>query len=149
MSVSNKDVIRRLYQEVWNEQKLEVADQLISMSHALNDPTIFGASVGPEAYKRQVKRFIAAFPDLRFAVEEYVSEKDKVVAAWCVTGTHKGEFLGLAPTGKKISLSGITIHQVANGKILDSYAIWEVLSLLHQIDVALPVHFDQWAASAR
>jgi steroid delta-isomerase-like uncharacterized protein len=149
MSVSNKDVIRRLYQEVWNDQKLEVADQVISKTHALNEPTVVGAAVGPENYKRQAKRFITAFPDLRFTVDELLAEKDKVVAAWTLSATHKGEFLGLAPTGKRISVSGITIHHVADGKILDSYAIWDALTLLPQMDVVLPVRFEKWSASAR
>jgi|SRR6516162_9196646 steroid delta-isomerase-like uncharacterized protein len=149
MSASNKDVIRRLYQQVWNERKLEVLDQLISKTHALSDTMTVGASVGPEVYKRNVKRFVTAFPDLHFTVEDYVTEKDKVVASWSVTGTHKGEFIGIAPTGKKICLSGITIHQLADGKILDSFAIWDALGLLQQMDIALPVHLEKWAASAR
>lgn len=149
MSASNKEVIRRLYQQVWNERKLEVLDQLISKTHALSDTMMVGASVGPEVYKRNVKRFVTAFPDLHFTVEDYVTEKDKVVASWSVTGTHKGEFIGIAPTGKKICLSGITIHQLADGKILDSFAIWDALGLLQQMDIALPVHLEKWAASAR
>jgi len=100
MSASNKDVIRRLYQQVWNERKLEVLDQLISKTHALSDTMTVGASVGPEVYKRNVKRFVTAFPDLHFTVEDYVTEKDKVVASWSVTGTHKGEFIGIAPTAR-------------------------------------------------
>jgi steroid delta-isomerase-like uncharacterized protein len=149
MSVSNKDVVRRLYQSVWNERKLEVVNDLISKSHALSEPMVFGAAVGPETYKRQVARFISAFPDLQFTVEELVGENDKVVAAWTLTGTHKGEFLGLAPTGKKVSISGITIHQIADSKILDSHAIWDALTLLPQIDVVLPVKFEKSSASGR
>jgi steroid delta-isomerase-like uncharacterized protein len=149
MSLSNKDLVQYLYQKVWNERKLELAEQLISRSHGLHVPVSSGSAVGPEAYKREVKRYLTAFPDLRWSVEELVSEKDKLVAAWTMSGTHKGEFLGLAPTNRKVSLSGITIHQIANGKILDSYALWDILGLFQQLGVPVPVKMDNWAVSAQ
>lgn len=132
-AISNKDVVRRLYKEVWNDRKLHVADEIFSKSHALNDPTFTGSAVGPAAYKTQVQRFVAAFPDLKFAVEEYICEKDKVVAAWTISGTHKGEVFGIAPTNRKISVPGITIHQLSNGKILDSQAMWDALGVMVQL----------------
>ena len=146
MPIGNKDVVRRLYKEVWNERKLEVADEVISQSHALNDPTFSGSEVGPAAYKTQVRRFVAAFPDLRFSVEEYICEKDKVVASWTITGTHKGEVFGMAPTNKKISVAGITIHHLAGGKILDSQAIWDVQCVMVQLGVSRPVYMEARAA---
>jgi len=149
MPISNKDVVLRLYREVWNERKIELVDQLISKSHALNDPSVSGAAVGPEAYKRQVKRFLAAFPDLRFDVEETINEKDKLVAAWTISGTHQGEFYGVAATGKRVSVNGITINQIANGKIIESTVVWDGLGLLQQLGVPLPVKGEGQAASGR
>ena len=146
MAISNKDVVRRLYKEVWNERKLDVADEVISKSHALNDPTFTGSAVGPAAYKTQVRRFLAALPDLRFSVEEYICEKDKVVASWTITGTHKGEVLGIAPTNKKVSVAGITIHHLAGGKILDSQAIWDVQSVMVQLGVSHAIRMEARAA---
>jgi steroid delta-isomerase-like uncharacterized protein len=139
MSATNKDVVRRLYKEVWNDRKLEVAEELISKSHALNDPTFAGSAVGPAAYKTQVLRFFTGLPDLRFQVEDCICEKDKVVASWTMTGTQKGELFGIAPTNKKVSFSGITIHQLSNGRILDSQAIWDALGLMCQLGLAVPM----------
>ncbi len=68
MTLPNKTIVRRLYQEVWNERKLDVADELISPSHALVDANASGAQTGPEAYKAQVMRLVSAFPDLKFRV---------------------------------------------------------------------------------
>ena len=82
MSTETKAVVRRLYEEVWNKRRLEVASEVLSPSHALHDPHLTGSAVGPEAYKRVCTQFIAAFPDLQFTVEDYISEKDKVVASW-------------------------------------------------------------------
>jgi steroid delta-isomerase-like uncharacterized protein len=147
MSVSPKEVVRRLYQEAWNERKFEVIDQLISQSHALVAPNVSGAATGPAAYKRQIESFVAGFPDLRFVVEEIISENDRVVAAWAWSGTHRGEFLGIAPTNKKVSVAGITIHQIANGKILDSHAAWDSLGLVRQLGVELPRKLEKRAVS--
>ena len=147
MSVSPKEVIRRLYKEFWNERKLEVIDQLVSQSHALVSPDISGPTVGPATYKRELATFVAGFPDLRFTVEETICEKDKIMASWTLTGTHKGEFFGIAPTNKKVSIAGITIHQIADGKILDSQAIWDVIGLLQQLGVELPIKLEKRAKS--
>jgi steroid delta-isomerase-like uncharacterized protein len=147
MSVSPKDVIRRLYKEFWNERKLEVVDQLLSQSHALTSPHISGPTVGPAAYKKQLAMFVAGFPDLRFTVEDTICEKDKIAAFWSFSGTHKGEFFGIAPTNKKVSITGITIHQIAGGKILDSHSIWDAISLFQQLGVELPIKLESRAAS--
>ena len=151
MSVAqgHKEVFRRLYQEVWNDRKFEMIDQVIAKSHALGDPTITGSAVGPEAYRRQVDRFLAAFPDLRFTVDDTVSEKDKLVVSWTITGTHKGEFMGVSPTNKKVSISGITINEISNNRILESVVIWDALGLLQQFGVELPAKSEKRVAVHR
>jgi steroid delta-isomerase-like uncharacterized protein len=149
MSVSHREVIRRLYKEVWNERRVEVVDQLFSESHALIGPNISGPAVGPAAYKKQIASFVGGFPDLRFVVEETISENDKIVVSWSLTGTHKGEFWGIAPTNHKVSFTGITIHQIVDGKILDSQANWDAISLFQQLGVKLPLHQGRRVASTR
>ena len=148
-AITNKDLIRRLYKEVWNDRKLHVADEIISKSHALNDPAFTGSAVGPADYKTQVQRFVTAFPDLRFTVEDYICEKDKVVAAWTISGTHKGEVFCIAPTNKKVSVPGITIHQLSNGKILDSQAMWDAYGVMVQLGHSQPEKIEARAASHR
>jgi steroid delta-isomerase-like uncharacterized protein len=133
MPTAAKATIRRLYEEVWNKRKLEVVSDLFSPSHAVRDNNSSGSSVGPEAYKMQVAMYLAAFPDLHFIVEDTVAERDKVVASWTISGTHKGEFLGIRPTHKKVSIEGITIHYLANGKIIDSNISWDALGLMRQL----------------
>jgi steroid delta-isomerase-like uncharacterized protein len=149
MPTTNRDVVRRLYKEVWSERKLEVTEEVLSKSHALNDPTSTGSTVGPAAYKTQVRRFVAAFPDLRFTVEDYICDKDRVVAVWTITGTQKGEILGIAPSNKKVTVSGITIHQLSAGKILDSQTVWDAFGLMIQLGVPNPAKLEALAASAR
>jgi steroid delta-isomerase-like uncharacterized protein len=133
MAIENRTVVHRLYEEVWNKRKLEVVDQLLSPSHALHDPIVSGSQVGPELYKRRVVELTTAFPDLCFTVEDTIAEKEKIVVSWSISGTHKGEFMEIPATGRKICVEGITIHHIRNGKILDSYARWDALGLMRQL----------------
>ena len=88
MPFHNKEIVRRLYKEVWNERKFEVAEELLSKTHALADPLLSGSSVGPNAYLGQVHKLVNAFPDLRFHIDELICEKDKVAVSWVASGTH-------------------------------------------------------------
>jgi steroid delta-isomerase-like uncharacterized protein len=136
MPMENKAIVRRLYEEVWNKRRVELVDELMSPSHAMHDNHLPDSGVGPEAYKRNVARFVTSFPDLRFNVEDMLAENDKVAVGWTISGTHKGEFRGISPTGKKVSIEGITIHHIADGKIMDSYANADYLGLMQQLGVA-------------
>src|SRR5580693_2068065 len=89
MPIDSRAIVRRLYEEAWNRRKLELVSDLISPSHALHNNNSSGSSVGPEAYKALMALYLAAFPDLRFTVEDTVAEKDKVAASWSISGTHK------------------------------------------------------------
>ena len=136
MPTDNKAIVRRLYDEVWNKRRLEVVDALMSPSHALNDPLASDSQVGPKLYKRRVVELTKSFPDLRFTIEDMIAENGKVVVSWIISGTHKSEFMDIPATGRKVSVEGITIHLIANGKILDSYARWDPLGLLRQLGQA-------------
>jgi steroid delta-isomerase-like uncharacterized protein len=148
MSPDNNSIVRRLYEETWNKRKLEVLSELVSPSHALHGPNFSGSSIGPEAYKRQVALFLAGFPDLRWTIEDTITEKDKVAVVWSFTGTHKGEFMGISATNKKVSIDGITVHEIANGKIMDSYVNWDTWGLMQQLGV-VPAQGKPQSASAR
>jgi steroid delta-isomerase-like uncharacterized protein len=139
MPTDNKAIVRRLYEEVWNKRRLEVVDELISPSHALSDPLASDSQVGPKMYKQRVLELTKSFLDLHFTIEDMIAEKGKVVASWTFSATHKGEFMEIPATGKKVSVEGITIHHITNGKILDSYARWDALGLLRQLGQTSPL----------
>ncbi|OLC94218.1 MAG: ester cyclase [Acidobacteria bacterium] len=148
MPADPKSIVRRLYEEVWNKRKLQLMGELVSPSHALHGPNVSGSSIGPEAYKRVVALFVAGFPDLRFAIEDTVTEQDKVVVCWTLSGTHKGEYMGIPATNKKVSVGGITIHHIASGRIMDSYSSWDVWGMMQQFGVLKGLGQPQ-SASAR
>jgi steroid delta-isomerase-like uncharacterized protein len=138
----------RLYHSVWNERRLEYIPQVIAETHALEDPTVSGRGVGPDAYRKQVERFLAGLPDLKFVVDDTISEADKLVVYWTITGTHRGEFLGVPATNQKVAFSGITINQIADGKILESTVIWDGLGLMKQFGIDLPIQYEMLTAAA-
>ena len=148
MSAENKALVRRLYEEVLNNRRIELADELLSRSHAIRNNHLPDSGIGPDAYKREVARFIRAFPDLRFTIEDLIAEQDTVVACWTISGTHKGEFRDISPTGKTVPIEGITIHNIANGKIMDSYVTWDEFGVRQQLGVA-PALNQPKRASAR
>lgn len=135
VAAGHKLLFGRLYHSVWNDRKLEYIEQVFAKTHALSAPTMSGRSVGPAVYRRHVERFLSAFPDLKFTVNDTISEKDKLVVEWTMTGTHQGDFLGVPATNKKVSITGITINQIADGKIIESTVAWDGLSLLRQLGI--------------
>jgi steroid delta-isomerase-like uncharacterized protein len=128
----NKAIVRRLYEEVWNQRRLDVVDELISPSHALNEPQVSDSQIGQESYKRRVAELTTSFPDLRFSIENMLTETSKVVVSWIISGT-------LPAAGSKIFLAGFTIHHIKNGKILDSRPRCDALRLLRQLAANSPL----------
>jgi steroid delta-isomerase-like uncharacterized protein len=128
-------ISRRLIEEVWNNRRLDVVNELIAPNHTNHDPNSPDFGKGPEAYKRLVNLYTTAFPDLHITIEDTVSEDDKLVISWNVSGTHKGDLRGTSPTNKKMSVEGITISRHANGKIQESRVSWDALGMMQQLGV--------------
>jgi steroid delta-isomerase-like uncharacterized protein len=133
MPMENRAIVRRIYEEVWNKRRIELLDELLSPTHALQAPNVSGSEVGPQAYRRQVFALLKGFPDLQMTIEDIFGEDEKIVVEWTLSGTHDGKFLGIPATHKKVSVDGVTIHHVANGKVIDSSANWNALSLMRQL----------------
>ncbi|GGV56042.1 hypothetical protein GCM10010294_01270 [Streptomyces griseoloalbus] len=114
----------------------EAVDELVAPDLVFHAPVPMGLT-GAEALKRVWEVLLRAFPDLHVAVEETIAEGDKVVARNAVTGTHRGEYQGLPPTGKTVAYSEIFIFRFADGRIAEIRGVVDVLSLLRQLG-ALP-----------
>ncbi|HUI51415.1 MAG TPA: ester cyclase [Terriglobales bacterium] len=149
VAAAHKEIFGRLYHSIWNERRLEFIPLVIADTHALGDPTVLGRGVGPENYRRQVERFLTGLPDLRFDIEDTISEGEKLVVSWTITGTHRGEFLGVPATNRKVSFSGITINHIRSGKIIETTVIWDGLGLLEQFGVELPIRYEMLAVLDR
>jgi steroid delta-isomerase-like uncharacterized protein len=114
MSVEeNKAFVQRYVEEPWNKGNVDALDELCAPNFHLEG---FG---GVEEFKATIKAFRKSFPDLHFTVEEIIAEGDKVAYRWTARGTHQGEYEGVAPTGKTITSTGITIIRLADGKVVE------------------------------
>jgi predicted ester cyclase len=135
MSESNKAVVRRLFEEVWNKGNLQVADELLGLSYVHHDPSTPDVGRGPEGEKKRATLYRSAFRDFRMTVEELFADGESVTARWSCRGSHKGELNGIAPTGKQVAITGISIARCAGGKILEGWVNWDALGLMQQLGV--------------
>ena len=136
LSETNKTVSRRFFDEVWNEGKLAVVDELIVKDHINSGPgTPPGLTPGSEGVKQLVKMYRNAFPDIHFTIDEQIAEGDKVVTRWTGHGTHQGELVGIPATGKSSTVTGITVDRIVNGKIAESWGIFDQFGMMQQLGV--------------
>ncbi len=136
MSATNKDIVlHHWYQELWDKWNIAVADELFTADYLLHLPGS-PAPVDRDSTKQVVQMFSVAFPDLQHTIDELIAEDDVVAARWTVTGTHQGDFQGIAPTGKTVTLSGMTVHHMADGRISETWLMFDTMELLQQLDAA-------------
>lgn len=130
----NKTFVRRFFDEMCNQRKLNIADELFAPNHSYHDPQI-PASPGPDGMKQVISTYQTAFPDAHWHVVETIIADDDIVTRWRATGTQKMELNGIPPTGKSVDVDGIWIHRFANNRIVESWNVWDTLGMLQQLGV--------------
>ncbi len=139
MSVeNNKALVRRLYEEAFNKGNLAVVDEILAPNYVRHGLAP-GAPPGPENTKQVFAAMRAALPDVHSTVELMVGEGDKVAAQVTSRGTHKGEFMGIAPTGKQVTVTAIGIYSFAGSKLEEAWIQMDELGMLRQLGVVPPV----------
>jgi steroid delta-isomerase-like uncharacterized protein len=134
MSEENKGIARRAIEEVYGNRYPDAADEIYAPDFVDHDPaTPDEMRRGPEGVKQQAAMYGGAFPDIQMAVEDQVAEGDKVVTRWSAQGTRQGELMGLSGSGNQVTVMGITIARVADGKIQEEWTNWDGLGLMEQI----------------
>jgi steroid delta-isomerase-like uncharacterized protein len=131
MSVEvNKQLARRFFQEVWNEDNRDAIDRYIAPD-ALGNDADFGA--GREAFRRQRSEWRTGFPDLHFEVVDIIAEGDKVLTRWVLTGTHTGSFNGIPATGRAIRVEGMSLDVIHDSMIVQGFDGWDNLGFRQQL----------------
>lgn len=133
MLEKNKNVVRRFIEETWNKGSLSFIDECLANNYRHHDSSSPDFGMGPQGEKKRVTLYRSAFPDLRFEIEDLIAEADTVVARWSARGTHKGELNGIAPTGRQITTTGVTVLRLADGKFVEGWVSWDALGLLTQL----------------
>lgn len=135
--MNDADVMRpliRLYEEVINQGNLDVIDEIYDMSGAyLNHAAPFGLAQDVVGLRKLMAEFVIAFPDQHIVADEMFVSGDRVIARWTITGTHRGTFFGVAPTGRTMRMTGIDIERVVDGRIAEHWGAEDMLSLLESI----------------
>jgi steroid delta-isomerase-like uncharacterized protein len=131
----NKAVVLRWYKDSFEKGNLALANEIFAPDYISHDASAppGGWPRGPEGAKAIAATYHGAFPDLQFTIEEQIAEGDKVVTRWTARGTNKGELMGMPPTGKKATVTGIDISRVVNGKIAETWGNFDALGMLQQI----------------
>ena len=141
MSEELKAVVRRFGEEIWHKGRLDAIEEFIAPNYVRHTSHYRegGHDVhGPEGARQSIAAFRAAFPDVHFTEDDILVDGDKVVVRWTFRGTHRGAFLGVAPTGKQVTFTGINIYRIANGKIVERWANEDAISLYQQLGLLAP-----------
>jgi len=134
MSSANKQTILAFIEDVLNQGRFERMTDLVKEDFIELDP-LPGQQKGREGLKAVLMQFRSAFPDIHWAVYEQIAEGDKVVTRFTWTGTHRGTFLGIPATGRRVEVKGVVIDRLETGKMSDSRILMDTLGMMQQLGV--------------
>jgi steroid delta-isomerase-like uncharacterized protein len=133
----NRNLVERWFQ-VWNTGDLASIEEIVAtdfVNHDLNHPE----KTDFQSYRAWVAENRTAFPDFHVEVHDMIAEGDKVASRWTVTGTHKGNFLGVPPTSARVTVTGMNIHRLVDGKIVEAWWSYDMLGMMQQLGVISPM----------
>jgi steroid delta-isomerase-like uncharacterized protein len=133
MSIKNKKIAARIFEEMWNGRKPELAKEFFTADAVLHDPYVPTPKKGIEGHAAYLQAFMKAIPDLKFTVEEQVAEEETVVTRLLAGGTHEGELLGVPATHKKATVPVVVFHRFRDGKVADAWIIWDALGFMREV----------------
>ncbi len=138
MSVEeNKAIVRRCIDEAFNKGKTAAMDDFLA-PNVVPHPLPPGVPHDLEGLKRFFTTLLAVFPDYCLMIEDMVAEGDKVVIRSTISGTHKGEFMGIAPTGKKVTWTAIEIWRIEGGKVVEIWGEVDQVGIMRQLGAIPP-----------
>lgn len=130
---ANKEIVRRLIDGVWRDRNLALVDELVAQDYVGHDPTQAEPIQGRDGFRQFVGMYQAAFQDAAITIDDQIAEGDRVVTRWTGRGTHTGELMGIAASGKEVTVSGITVSRLAGGKIAEEWELMDALGMLVQL----------------
>jgi steroid delta-isomerase-like uncharacterized protein len=133
VSQQNEAIVRRLIEEAWNRGNLAVVDDCLAARYTEEGP--LETVRGPEDEKAMITKYRNAFPDCNIQIDEMFSVEDRVVTRFTYSGTHRGDFEGIAATGRSVQGKGIDVVHMLDGRIVASYSQWDALGLMQQLGV--------------
>jgi steroid delta-isomerase-like uncharacterized protein len=133
MSIEENKAIALRFGQVWGKGDIGIVDELGAPGLRVSYPLMPAPTEGVAAFKEVLKMVHTAFPDVEIEIGEPIAEGNRVAVAWTMRGTHKGQMMGLPPTGKTVTWSGITLYRIENGKVVDERGEEDGLALMRQL----------------
>src|SRR3954469_18496977 len=130
-----KEIVRHWVNEGWNLGNLNLADTMYAEDYMIHDPSAPNFPGGIPAFKDFVQTLRGGLPDIRFTIEDMIADGETVTWRFTARATHNGELLGIPPTGKPATVTGIVLSRFEDGKWAEDYINWDTLGLLQQIGV--------------
>lgn len=134
----NRALARRFIEDVVNRGDLAAIDEIFAknyVNYQHHHPDSTRIVRGIEAWKKFISEFRRAFPDFHETIEDQIAEGDKVVTRFTSKDTHKGNLMGIKPTNKQLSWTGIAIDRIESGKIVESWVNWDMMGMMQQLGV--------------
>ena len=127
-----KQIVKRLFEEPW-KGNWGVIDEFVAPGYIGYDPAEPEPIRGPAGVRANVEKYLAGFPGGAITVDDQIAEGDKVATRWTGRGTHTGEIAGIAPTGRDVTVSGLTLSRLENGMVVEEWTTWDTLGMLIQV----------------
>lgn len=134
----NKSIVSRWMDELFNKGNMSINDEIVSPNYLNNDPNLPEENRSRDGFKQFVSTVRSAFPDFQLSCLDQIAEGDRVVTRFSLSGTHKGEFMGIATTNRQSQLTGISIERLTKGKIVETWVNWDALGMMQQLGVIPP-----------
>jgi len=131
----NAALARRYFEEVWNRGNVDALDELLAPNYVNHTPSTPNPPPGPQGLKPIVRAIRQAFPDLHYEIKDVIATPDSVAIRVVMTGTHRGDLFGVAPTGRTIKVDQVNIEHIERGRIVEHWRVTDELSLMRQIGV--------------
>jgi len=131
----NEALVARIADDIWNRGELSAVDEVMAANARYHGPHMPGGVGDREHWREAIRMYRRAFPDSQVRFEALISAGDTVVGRWSATGTHSGPLPGLAPSGKRIAIGGITIYHIADGVIVEAWEQLDLLGMWQQLGV--------------
>ena len=135
MSSEENEAIVREAVEAFNRNDLDAVDRLFAADYVDHDPSRAGLPPGPQGVKQAWSTFRAAFPDLRATIDDTIAEGDRVAVRGEIHGTHRGESMGIPPTGNKVTVELIDINRIENGELVERWGEANMLGMMRQLGI--------------
>jgi len=146
IAAANKELVRRFYKDVYVDWNMALVDEVLSPRFVSHDWPEDGP-IGPEGFRIFYSAIRSALPDARYAVDDLIAEGDRVVVRWRLLGTHLGFFRSIAPSGRPVTLKGIAIYRVDEGKLMERWVVSDLHGLLEEIGRSSPRPLGEKAAA--